>query len=91
MNTGMSVSENVARIEERIQKACERAGRKRGEVTLMGVTKFVPIELVKEAYQAGVRCFGESRVKEAAEKFETFREEYPDVSIHLIEIGRAHV
>jgi pyridoxal phosphate enzyme (YggS family) len=80
----MSVAENIARIEERIQKACDRAGRKRGEVTLMGVTKFVPIALVEEAYAAGIRCFGESRVKEGIEKFETFRNEHPDVSLHMI-------
>jgi pyridoxal phosphate enzyme (YggS family) len=84
MKAGMSVAENIARIEERIQKACDRAGRKRGEVTLMGVTKFVPIELVEEAYRAGIRCFGESRVKEGIEKFETFRKEHPGVSVHLI-------
>jgi pyridoxal phosphate enzyme (YggS family) len=80
----MSVTENIAGIEERIQKACDKAGRKRDEITLMGVTKFVPITLVEEAWRAGIRCFGESRVKEGIEKFETFRKDHPDVSLHLI-------
>jgi len=66
----MSVADNLAKIEERIQKVCDSTGRKRNEITLMGVSKFVPVSLINEAFQAGVRCFGESRVKEAAEKFE---------------------
>ena len=83
MKTGMSIAENVDRIEERIQKACETAGRKRSDITLMGVSKFEPLNRVDEAFHAGIRCFGESRVKEALQKFETFRSEYP-VEVHLI-------
>ena len=83
----MSISENIAKIEERIQKALDTAGRKRDEITLMGVTKFVPIGQVEEAFRAGIRCFGESRVKDALEKFETFRKDHSGNSaaqIHLI-------
>jgi len=79
----MSIAENTAQIEERVQKACEKAGRKREEITLMGVTKFLPADKVEEAYNAGIRCFGESRVKEAAEKFEPFRAGH-SVQLHLI-------
>ena len=79
----MSIAENIAQIEERIQKACDTAGRKRGEITLMGVTKFLPADKVEEAYCAGIRCFGESRVKEAAEKFGSFKAEH-SVQLHLI-------
>jgi pyridoxal phosphate enzyme (YggS family) len=80
----MSIAENIAKLEERIQKVCDEAGRKRDEITLMGVSKFQPIELVEEAWQAGIRCFGESRVKEGTEKFEAFRKEHPEVRVHLI-------
>jgi len=80
----MSVAGNIARIEERIQKACDRAGRKRDEIILMGVSKFVPEGMIEEALDAGIRCFGESRVKEALSKFETFREKHADVKLHLI-------
>ena len=80
----MSVAGNIAKVEERIQKALDSAGRKREEITLMGVTKFVPMAKVEEAFNAGIRCFGESRVKEAAEKFETFREQRQAVSLHMI-------
>ena len=80
----MSIAENIEKIEERIQKACNSAGRKRDEITLMGVTKFVPIGKVEEAYNAGLRCFGESRVQEALEKFPWFWDKYRDLQLHMI-------
>ena len=80
----MSIAENIAKLEERIQKVCDAAGRKRDEITLMGVSKFQPVEFVEEAWQAGIHCFGESRVKEGTGKFEAFRKEHPEVEVHLI-------
>ena len=80
----MLVAENIAKLEERIQKACDLSGRKRTDITLMGVSKFVPIEKIKEAYNAGVRCFGESRVKEALDKFGEFKSGFADAQLHLI-------
>jgi len=80
----MLVADNIARLEERIQKACDRAGRKRGDIVIMGVSKFIPLEKIEEAYDAGLRCFGESRVKEAADKFNVFLESHKDARLHLI-------
>jgi pyridoxal phosphate enzyme (YggS family) len=80
----MSVAENIAKIEERIQKACDASGRKRDEITLMGVSKFQPVSMVEEAFSAGIRCFGESRVKEGIEKCEAFRKEHSGLELHLI-------
>jgi len=80
----MSVAGNIAEIEERIVKACLRSGRKREEITLMGVTKFQPLEAVNEAWEAGLHCFGESRVQEAAIKFAGFREGKAGAQLHLI-------
>jgi pyridoxal phosphate enzyme (YggS family) len=80
----MFIAGNIARLEERIQKACGSAGRKREEITLMGVSKFIPVNLIDEAYRSGIRCFGESRVKEAAEKFETFKGGHSESRLHLI-------
>jgi len=70
----MSVADNIGRIEERIASACARSGRRREEITLMAVTKFQELAAVEEAWSAGIRCFGESRVQEAAAKFDGFRE-----------------
>ncbi|MCL2127500.1 MAG: YggS family pyridoxal phosphate-dependent enzyme [Treponema sp.] len=80
----MTVAGNIDKVEERIAKACLRSGRKREEITLMGVTKFQPLELINEAWEAGLRCFGESRVQEAASKYAGFREGHPGAELHLI-------
>jgi len=80
----MSVAENIKKIEERIQKACDSVHRKRDEITLMGVSKFVPVNLIDEAYNCGIRCFGESRVKDAVEKLDSFKSEHSGAKFHLI-------
>ena len=67
-----TLAARLARIEEKIEAACCRSGRKRQDVGLMAVTKFQPLEAVEAAWQAGIRLFGESRVQEAAEKFDAF-------------------
>ena len=74
-------------LEERIEAACRRSGRKRSEIQLMAVTKFHPLESVEAAYGAGIRLFGENRVKEGNEKFAGFWERHPrdgSVKLHLI-------
>ena len=80
----MSIADNIEKIEGRIQRACAASGRKRDEITLVGVSKFHPIESVVEAWQAGVRYFGENRVQEAVEKFAGFRQSLPGAELHLI-------
>jgi len=85
----MQIAENIEKTEESILRACLRSGRKREEITLMAVTKFVPLESVMEAWDAGIRCFGESRVQEAVSKFDSFRTERPcavqrRAELHLI-------
>jgi pyridoxal phosphate enzyme (YggS family) len=80
----MSIAGNIEKIEERIGRACAVSGRKREEITLMGVSKRCPLELVEEAWRGGVRCFGESRGREGTEKFAGFRESHPGAEVHLI-------
>ena len=64
------VVDNLARVQDRIEAACSRAGRDPDSVRLMAVTKTHGPELVEEAYAAGVRLFGENRVQEAVAKAE---------------------
>ena len=64
----MSIAENLAAVEKRIAGACARAGRKRGEVTLVAVSKTFPAERVTEAIAAGATNIGENRVQEARDK-----------------------
>ena len=60
--------DRLAQVEERIQNAAHRAGRKRDEITLIAVTKKFPAEIVREAYDLGLRCFGENYVQEFERK-----------------------
>jgi len=74
-------------IEEKIEAACLRSGRKRQEIRLMAVSKFQPIESVESVCRAGVQLFGESRVQEGREKFSKFWEKYPrdgSLELHLV-------
>jgi hypothetical protein len=77
----MSVAQNISRIRERIAAACERAGRKPEEVTLVAITKTVPVPVIREAVTAGITTLGENRVQEAAEKIPKLS---GDVSWHLV-------
>jgi pyridoxal phosphate enzyme (YggS family) len=64
----MPVAENIARIRERVARAGGRAGVSADSVTLMAVSKTVEPERIRQAYEAGLRAFGENRVQEFAEK-----------------------
>lgn len=62
------IAERLEVIRERIAQACQRAGRRPDDVTLVGVTKTFPVEVVAAARQAGLGDFGENRVQELLEK-----------------------
>jgi pyridoxal phosphate enzyme (YggS family) len=64
----MSLTENVTRVQERIASAALRSGRNAEAITLMAVTKTFSSERIREAYDAGLRVFGENRVQEFAGK-----------------------
>jgi hypothetical protein len=64
----MEIKDNVARVRERIEAACRRAGRRPEEVRLVAVSKTVPPERIRQAFAAGLRDFGENRVQEARAK-----------------------
>jgi PLP dependent protein len=64
----VSIRDNVAAVEERISAACARAGRARGEVTLVAVSKTFPASMIDDAVAAGLSEIGENRVQEARDK-----------------------
>ncbi len=59
-----SITENWAKIQERIARAAERCGRRADEITVVAVSKTHPAETIVAAYEAGLRHFGENRVQE---------------------------
>lgn len=70
-------------MEERIERACLRSGRRRDSVLLLAVSKVFPAGAIRAAYQCGLREFGENYVQE----FETKAPELKDLQgarYHLI-------
>lgn len=64
----MSIRENLAAIRARMAAAATRAGRAPESVTLVAVSKYVPVERIAEAMAAGQELFGENYLQEAEEK-----------------------
>lgn len=63
------LAENLKDVEEKILEACQKSGRKREEVTLVAVSKTKPVEMLQEAYDLGIRVFGENKVQEITAKY----------------------
>lgn len=64
------VAENYREVDRRVGEACARSGRNRQEVTLIAVSKTKPVELIREAMDAGADVFGENKVQELCDKYE---------------------
>ena len=79
----MSVSDNVAEVRERIASAARRVTRPVGDIALMAVTKTHPPALIRQAYAAGLRMFGENRVQEFAGKADALAD-LADAEWHMI-------
>lgn len=79
----MSVAENLKNIEERIQRACKSVGRPRHDVKVLAVTKKQSQATMREAYEAGLRHFGENYVQEALEKIKSLTD-LKNVTWHMI-------
>lgn len=69
----LSFLENISNIYKRMSHAAMRAGRNPEDIKLIAVTKTVSIEGVKQAVDAGLRIFGESKVQEAQKKISHFK------------------
>lgn len=75
------ISDNLARIRERIEKAAVSAQTPPESIRLIAVSKTKPIELIEEAISAGLTDFGENRVQETVEKYDVIGDR---VRWHLI-------
>ncbi len=75
------IRENLEQINKNIENACKNSGRELSEVHLIAVSKTKPVEMLKEAYDAGCRLFGENRVQELTEKMPVLPD---DIKWHMI-------
>lgn len=75
------IRENLDMVTENIKSACQKAGREPGDVTLIAVSKTKPVSAIREAYEHGIREFGENKVQELVEKQEALPK---DIRWHMI-------
>jgi pyridoxal phosphate enzyme (YggS family) len=59
-----TIRENVQRVQEQIANARQKSAHAAAEITLIAVSKTQPADAIREAYEAGLRQFGENRVQE---------------------------
>lgn len=76
-----SIRENIIAVNENIENACKAVGRNREDITLIAVSKTKPVEMLLEAYEAGVRDFGENYIQELVDKIPQLPS---DVRWHMI-------
>lgn len=72
---------NLIEVENNIQMACDKSGRKREEITLIAVSKTKPVSMLQEIYDCDTRHFGENKVQELCEKEEVLPK---DIHWHMI-------
>ncbi|WP_289141748.1 YggS family pyridoxal phosphate-dependent enzyme [uncultured Brevibacillus sp.] len=65
-----AIKDRLQAIEERIQAACDRAGRKREEVKIIAVTKYIDAQAIGDLLDVGIMDIGENRVQDALPKHE---------------------
>jgi pyridoxal phosphate enzyme (YggS family) len=71
----VSLQERIQEVEQRVTEACLRSGRKREEVQIIAVTKYVSLEATGEAISKGLKQIGENRWQDAQLKWEAFHSE----------------
>ncbi len=77
------VRENLSHVRDEIHRACERCGRRDGDVMLLPVTKYVDTDAVRHLYRAGIRDVGESTLQEARRKLQAL-EDLADLRWHFV-------
>ncbi len=75
-----SIKENFERLQGRILSAAQRSSRMAADISLVAVTKNVPVQAILEAQTCGVGLFAENRVQDAAEKIPLV----PGVQWHMV-------
>jgi pyridoxal phosphate enzyme (YggS family) len=80
----MELQERLDDVRFRIAAAEAHAGRQKGSVQLVAVSKTFEAGIIRQAIGAGQRVFGENRVQESQGKWPELKAETPDIELHLI-------
>jgi pyridoxal phosphate enzyme (YggS family) len=84
MNEHSDVCENLEVVRAEISAAEQEAGRNKGSVTLVAVSKTHDGARIRPALEVGHRVFGENRVQEAQDKWPELKEAFEGIELHLI-------
>ena len=79
-----TLEQRLADVRQRIQQACQAAGRDPARVGLLAVSKLQPAQAVRQAEQAGQQAFGENYVQEALDKMAALADLRGAIEWHLI-------
>ena len=79
-----TLEQRLAGVRQRIQQACQAAGRDPASVGLLAVSKLQPAQAVRQAQQAGQQAFGENYVQEALDKMAALADLRGATEWHLI-------
>lgn len=64
----MSIAENIACVKKRISEAAQRVHRMSEDITIVAVSKTMPVAYIEQALENGIQVIGENRVQEAKQK-----------------------
>jgi pyridoxal phosphate enzyme (YggS family) len=69
------ISKQITMVQQKITQAAQQAKRDEQQIQLLAVSKTKPVSLIKQAYQFGLRHFGENYVQESIEKIQQIKED----------------
>jgi len=69
------ISKQITMVQQKIAQAAQRVNRNEQQIQLLAVSKTKPVSLIKQAYQFGLRHFGENYVQESTEKIQQIKED----------------
>ena len=69
------ISKQITMVQQKIAQAAQQAKRDKQQIQLLAVSKTKPVYLIKQAYQFGLRHFGENYVQESIEKIQQIKED----------------
>jgi PLP dependent protein len=78
------IQDNVRKIFSDVEGTCLKIKRDPKDITVVAVTKYVPLEVVQEAIDAGIGNIAENRVQEAESKFPMLLAKNPHIKSHII-------
>ncbi len=78
------IQENIQQVHSNISTICQRLGRNPKEITVIGVTKFAPVDKIEEAAASGIQHIAENKVQEAQKKFPQLKTSFPKLTCHMI-------